>query len=94
MEKMTLRAYGQKHKISFFTVMKMVKTKKLKTITVEENGKEVEYVLVDEENDKAAEALTAVTEEMSLEEENKLLKAEVKRLRDALEKCNQRTLLA
>jgi len=91
---MTLRAYGQKHKISFFNVMKMVKTKKLKTITVEESGKEVEYVLVDEENDKVAEALTAVTEEMSLEEENKMLKAEVKRLRDALEKCNQRTLLA
>jgi len=96
MKQMTLRAYAQKEKISFFHVMKMVKNKELKTITVEENGKELEYILVDEEDTKRLQEKKSETQtkKMSLEEENKLLKEEVKRLREALEKCNRRTLLA
>lgn len=94
MEKLTLRAYAQKHKISFFNVMKMVKTKELKTITVEENGREVEYIVSEHYSDKAQETQTVNTKKMSLEEENKMLKEEIKQLREALEKCNRRTVLA
>ncbi|HHD75698.1 MAG TPA: hypothetical protein ENK82_01885 [Campylobacterales bacterium] len=96
MKQMTLRAYAQKHKISFFNVMKMVKSKALKTITVEEDGKEVEYILLDEETEKKVSQTIKENEtsKMSLEEENTMLKEEVKRLKIALEKCNKRTILA
>jgi hypothetical protein len=97
MEKLTLRAYRQKHKISFFNVMKMVKSGELKTISVEENGKEVEYILVGEQDTGSPENQENQAQnlkKMSLEEENKMLKEEVKRLREALEKCNRRTVLA
>jgi predicted Zn-dependent protease len=95
MEKLTLRAYAQKHKISFFNVMKMVKKRELKTVTVEENGKEVEYVLADQQNaETTQESDSPNSKKMSLEEENKMLKEEVKKLREALEKCNRRTVLA
>lgn len=45
MEKMTLKQYAVKHKLSLFNVVKMVKSGKLQSETVEENGKEVTYVL-------------------------------------------------
>ena len=45
MEKMTLKQYAVKHKLSLFNVVKMVKSGKLQSETVEENGKEVTYIL-------------------------------------------------
>jgi len=48
MERMTLKKYAVKSKLSLFNVVKMVKSGELKSETVEENGKEVTYVLVDE----------------------------------------------
>ena len=47
MQKMTLKQYATKQKMSLFNVVKMVKSGVLKSETVEENGKEVTYVLVD-----------------------------------------------
>jgi hypothetical protein len=47
MQKMTLKAYAVKHKISLFNVVKMVKSGKLRSEVVEENGKEVTYILPD-----------------------------------------------
>ncbi len=51
MEKMTIKSYATKHKLSIFNVVKMVKSGQLKSEVVEENGKEVTYVLA--ENTKA-----------------------------------------
>jgi hypothetical protein len=45
MERMTIKAYATKHKLSMFNVVKMVKSGQLRSETVEENGKEVTYVL-------------------------------------------------
>jgi len=47
MQKMTLKQYAAKHKMSLFNVVKMVQSGALKSESVEENGKEVTYVLVD-----------------------------------------------
>ncbi len=52
MEKMTLKQYAVKHKLSLFNVVKMVKTGQLQSETVEENGKEVTYVLPDAPKDE------------------------------------------
>ena len=48
MERMTLKSYAVKHKLSLFNVVKMVKSGQLKSKTVEENGKEVTYILPEE----------------------------------------------
>ena len=45
MKKMTLKQYAVKYKLSLFNVVKMVKNGQLQSETVEENGKEVTYVL-------------------------------------------------
>ena len=45
---MTLKQYAVKHKLSLFNVVKMVKNGQLQSETVEENGKEVTYVLPNE----------------------------------------------
>ncbi len=38
MQRITIKAYAVKHKLSIFNVMKMVKTGKLKIDSIEENG--------------------------------------------------------
>jgi len=45
MERMTMKKYAVKHKLSLFNVVKMIKSGQLKSETVEENGKEVTYIL-------------------------------------------------
>ena len=96
MKKVTLREYAQIHKLSYFNVMKMVRTQKIKSITVEEDGTEVEYIVMDEEQEKKVSDNILETSEksMTLVEENKLLKKEIDRLKAELEKCHRRTLLA
>lgn len=42
---MTMKTYAVKHKLSLFNVVKMIKSGQLKSETVEENGKEVTYIL-------------------------------------------------
>lgn len=92
MKKVTLRAYAQMHKLSYFQVMKMVRNHEIESITVEENGKEVEYIDLDAEATKKVEETPAP--KISLEEENEALKKEILRLKAELEKCNKRTVLA
>jgi len=98
MKKVTLRAYAQLHKLSYFNVMKMVRTNKVKSVTVEENGKEVQYILMDEEQEQERDVTQKIeanaASKMSLEEENEALKKEILRLNAELEKCNKRTVLA
>ena len=47
MEQMTIKAYATKHKLSIFNVVKMVKSGQLKSEIVEEDGKEVTYVITE-----------------------------------------------
>ena len=52
MERITLKAYAVKHKLSIFNVMKMVKTEKVKSEVFTEKGREVTYILYDEESEE------------------------------------------
>ena len=48
MEKMTMKAYAVKHKLSLFNVVKLIKSGKVKSETVTEDGREKVYILLDE----------------------------------------------
>ncbi len=89
MQKMTLKQYATKQKMSLFNVVKMVKSGALKSETVEENGKEVTYVLVDlsetagMESSKDRAKTTETTEERitRLEDEVAMLRGELDALK-------------
>ncbi len=89
MQKMTLKQYATKQKMSLFNVVKMVKSGALKSETVEENGKEVTYVLVDPsetagiESSKDRAKTTETTEERitRLEDEVAMLRRELDALK-------------
>jgi len=96
MEKVSLREYAKRKKLSYFHVMKLVRNGKVQSETVEENGKDVSYILLEDEVEQAVnEGVVEVNrEEMTAEEENVLLKEEIIKLKEALERCNRRTILA
>jgi len=96
LKEVTLRAYAQMHKLSYFNVMKMVKNGDVKSVTKMENNKEVQYVLVEEEQEKrvSENIIETSVKSLTLQEENTLLKKEIARLKEELEKCNRRTVLA
>ncbi len=78
MQRMTIKAYALKHKLSIYNVMKMARTGKLQTEVIEEEGKEATYILVDEAKEAKIRAqIIPDKAERSLEEELRLLKAEV-----------------
>jgi len=96
MKQVSLREYAKMHKLSYFNVMKMVKSGDVKSITKIENEKEVQYVLVEEEQEKrvSENIIETSAKSLTLQEENTLLKKEIARLKEELEKCNRRTVLA
>ena len=96
MKRVTLREYAKLHKLSYFNVMKMVKGGDVKSETVHENGKDVQYIIIDEVQEKrVSEAIIETSaQKLSLKDENLLLKKEIERLKLELEKCNKRTVLA
>jgi hypothetical protein len=96
MKRVSLREYAKLHKLSYFNVMKMVKNADVKSEMVNENGKDVAYVLIDEvQEKKVSEAIIETSAQtLSLKDENLLLKKEIERLTLELEKCNKRTVLA
>ena len=88
MEKVTIKAYAVKHKLSIFNVMKMIKSGKLKTESVEENGREATYILIDERREKEIrEGIVPEDEKSEVQHcaEIKLLKEEVAALRREIE---------
>ena len=93
MEKITLREYAKRNKLSYFAVMKLVRNGKVKSETVSENGKDVEYILIDDKEEVNKKIAEKDTPKMTLEEENALLKEEIIKLKEALERCNRRTTL-
>jgi predicted RNase H-like nuclease (RuvC/YqgF family) len=87
MQHLTIKEYAIKHKISIFNVMKMVKSQQLKTITKEENGKEVVYILPNDTSDTTPQQSPSKdieTNQTSLQEEIKQLQEEVAKLRSEL----------
>jgi hypothetical protein len=94
MERMTIKAYAVKHKLSIFNVMKMVKSGKVKSEVFQEKGREVTYILYDEKSEKGIQEQIVPIEpmepmepkkEIQMAEELKLLKQEVQWLRKEVE---------
>jgi uncharacterized small protein (DUF1192 family) len=96
MKKVSLREYAKLHKLSYFNVMKMVKSGDVKSVTEIIDDKEVQFVLVEEEQEKrvSENIIETSAQKLTLKEENVLLKKEIERLKAELEKCNKRTILA
>jgi len=85
MDKMAMKGYAVKHKLSIFNVMKMVKSGKVKSGVFEETGKEVTYIVLDDITEAEVQDGIIYKEEKNdatLEEEMKRLKKEVLVLRD------------
>lgn len=83
-----MKAYAVKHKLSIFNVMKMVKSGKVKSEVFQEKGREVTYILFDEETEKEIkEQIVPVEqrEDLMLREEIKLLRKEIQFLREDVE---------
>ena len=89
MERMSIKTYAARNKLSMFNVVKMIKAGKLKSETVEEAGKEVTYILVEEEDRSSAKERRVQEEEAKESIETKVARLEqevaiLKRELDAL----------
>lgn len=87
MEKLSIKAYAAKHKLSIFNVVKMTKSGQVPTETVVENGKDVVYILLDDDVEKKIKK-SIVQEEnkepYSLRKENARLKKEIEKLKEEI----------
>ncbi len=93
MQRITIKAYAVKHKLSIFNVMKMVKSGKLKTDSIEENGKEVTYIVLDETIEKEVQKGIVPIEEKERASEKEMIKVlqkEVRLLREELDALKKR----
>lgn len=91
MEKLSIKAYAKRHKLSLFNVVKMTKSGQVPTETVVENGKEVVYILLDDNVEKEVEKTVKNSivqegdkEPYSLRKENERLKKEIKKLKEEI----------
>jgi len=87
MEKISIKAYAARHKLSIFNVVKMTKSGQLPTETVHENGKETVYILLDKDVEKRVEKAPATEESIapySLKKENERLKKEIQKLKEEI----------
>ena len=87
MERMSIKSYAAKNKISMFNVVKMVKSGQLKSEVVEEDGKEVTYILSDGQADQnnAPVEKTKESEEETLQERVARLEQDVAVLKRELD---------
>ena len=84
MEKISIKSYAAKHKLSIFNVVKMTKSGQVPTETVVENGKDVVYILLDENVEKEVKKAIVSNESKepySLRKENERLKKEIEKLK-------------
>lgn len=87
MEKITVKAYALKHKLSIFNVVKMTKSGQIPTEAVVENGKDVVYILIDKELENEIEKAIVPQERKEpygLRKENALLKKEIEKLKQEI----------
>ncbi|MMZ66886.1 hypothetical protein D1872_294200 [compost metagenome] len=90
MERLTVKAYAKKQKLSIYNVIKMARTGVLKSETVEEEGKEVLYILTEPEKEAALqEEILPRNPPKNMREENRMLKEEIKRLKEELARCKK-----
>lgn len=88
MERVTIKAYAVKHKLSIFNVMKMVKSGKVKSEVFNEKGRDVTYILFNEETEKEIEEQMVPTDqkrELKVDEALEALREEVRLLRKEVE---------
>jgi len=93
LERITIKAYAIKYKLSIFNVMKMVKSGKVKSEVFQEKGREVTYILFDEETEKEIrEQIVPMEhkEEFILREEMKFLRKEIQLLREDVEELKKK----
>ena len=97
MKLMSVKEYARAHKTSIFMVVKKITSGELESVTMEENGKKVNYVVIREESarerreedggapagSQAPDATTLAAEVARLREEMEVLKA---KLRECCEK--------
>jgi len=93
LERITIKAYAIKYKLSIFNVMKMVKSGKVKSEVFQEKGREVTYILFDEETEKEIrEQIVPMEhkEEFMLREEMNFLRKEIQLLRKDVEELKKK----
>ncbi len=93
MDKISIKAYAKKHKLSIFNVVKMAKSGQIPTETVMENGKDVIYILIDDKVEKQVTdfiVLEGKTEPYSLRKENARLKKEIENLKEEISVLKKR----
>ena len=93
MERITIKEYAVKHKLSIFNVMKMIKTDKVKSEIFQEKGREVTYILYDEksENEIQEQIISRENEqEVQILETLRVLTQEVQALRKEVEDLKQK----
>jgi len=87
MKKMTIKAYAVKHKLSIFNVVKMTKSGQVPTEIVEEEGRDMVYILIDDAIEKKVDKMIVPQEQKapySLRKENERLKKEIEKLRSEI----------
>ena len=87
MEKLSIKAYAVRHKLSIFNVVKMTKSGQVPTETVVENGKEMVYILIDDAVENKVKKSIVQEEDKepySLEKENEELKKEIEKLKEEI----------
>jgi len=87
MEKISIKSYAVKHKLSIFNVVKMTKSGQVPTETVLENGKDVVYILIDNDVEKEIQKSIVQDENKepySLRKENARLKKEIEKLKEEI----------
>ncbi|MBD3789120.1 MAG: hypothetical protein IE885_01920 [Campylobacterales bacterium] len=91
MQKMTIKEYAQKHKLSIFNVVKMTRSGELETQTVNENGKDIIFIIVKNENtiNIKESQVSDTTEPYSLRKENERLKAEILQLKEEIKELKK-----
>lgn len=84
MERITIKAYAIKHKLSIFNVVKMIKSGQIRTENVLENGMDVAYIALDKDiEDEIVKGIVPQEkkEPYGLRKENALLKKEIEKLK-------------
>jgi len=87
MEKITIKAYAKKHKLSIFNVVKMTKSGQIPTQIVNEDGRDVTYIVIDDSLEKkVSDAIIheEKKEPYSLRKENERLKKEIEKLKQEI----------
>ena len=91
MEKLTIREYAIKNKLSTFNVVKMTRSGELQTETTEKDGKEILLICIDEMVEKeVSKKIEKKSVSRGLRAENLMLKKEIAHLKEALENCQNK----